>query len=251
MKTKLHRTTLLCLSAVLLLSTAQAHDEHDPAFKEEVIYENGKKIVVKTIHMNIDFKKKYEELKEKWDTRQKALDAREEEHQEAIKRLKDRIEVDNEKYEKIVQLLGTRSWTQRSLEYLQGSVLIKARHSYPSEEMLMEYSFLFRNYPEDGAGLKSNRRSYALLLLSQGKIRRGMNLKEIESVIGEPNGTIEIDESEFLVYNMYPDDKHALLLQTAEDQVADIYFGNRDGSDLKRHELHPQVKERLEERLAE
>ncbi len=251
MNTKLLQRMLLCAVGVLIFSTTQAHDEHDPGYKEEITYQDGEKIVVKTIHMHIDFKKKYEELKEKWDKRQESWEAREKEHHEAMSRIKEHIEVDNEEYAKVEKVLGKRLWTQSSIESLRKSAVRMARHSYPSEEMLMEYSFLFKNYPEDGAGLKSNRRSYALLLLSQGKIRRGMNLKEIESVIGEPNGTIEIDESEFLVYNMYPDDKHALLLQTAEDQVADIYFGNRDGSDLKRHELHPQVKERLEERLAE
>ncbi|NBB79114.1 MAG: hypothetical protein GVY36_06650 [Verrucomicrobia bacterium] len=176
---------LFCAAAASLFSVVQAHDKHDPGYQEEIIYQDGEKIVVKTIHLNIDFKKKYEELKEKWDQRQESWNAREKEHREAMNRLKERIDVDNEEYEKIEQLLGTRLWTQRSIEYLKDSAVIKVRHTYPSEEMVMEYSFLFKNYPEDGAGLKSTRRGYALLLLELSKVERGMTLKETEFVIGQ------------------------------------------------------------------
>lgn len=242
MKMKPYHSILSIAASSLLFSIASAHDEHDPGFKEEVIYEDGKKIVVKTIHMHIDFKEEYEALKAKWDKRQESWDAREKKHQEAMRKLREDLKVDNEEYEKIRKLLGARLWTQSSEENLQKSIVAKARGSYASDEMLMEYSFLFKNYPEDGAGLKGSRRSYALLLLSRSKVERGMTLEEIESVIGEPNDAIEVDDAEFIVYNMYPDKKHALLLEIEGKKVSEIYFGDRDGSNLKLWELHPQLR---------
>lgn len=234
-------------SAALLFATAQANDGSDPGSKEEVVYENGEKVMVKTIQLHVDFKEKYEDLKEKWDKRQESWEAREKEHREAINRLKEHIQIDNEEYSKVETVLGRRLWTQSSVESLRESAVRMARNSYPSEEMLMEYSFLFKNYPENGTGLKGNRRSYALLLLRQGKIQRDMRMKELERVIGEPSSMIEIEEVEFLVYNMYPDENHAMLLQIEDARVADIFFGDRDGSGMKRHALHPKHKEQLKE----
>lgn len=90
--------------------------------------------------------------------------------------------------------------------------------------------------------MKSTRRGYALLLLELSKVKRGMALKEVERVIGEPNDSIEVDDAEFIVYNMYPDKKHALLLEIEDKKVSEIYFGDRDGSNLKLWELHPQLR---------
>lgn len=242
MKITLSKKMLSIVAMTLLASIGSAHDEHSPGIKEEVIYENGEKVIVKTFYGHLDLKEEYESLKVKWDKRQELWDEREKQHAESMQRLRERLKVDNEQYERIRQLLGKRLWTQSSDENLQKSAIAKARLSYPSEEMLMEFLFLFQNYPEDGEGLKRSRRSYALLLLRHGKIERTMPLKEIESVIGEPNDSIEVDDSEFIVYNMYPDKKHALLLEIEDKKVSEIYFGDRDGSNLKLWELHPQLQ---------
>lgn len=118
MNMKLSKKILLLTASVMLFLNASAHNEHDAGFKEEIINENGGKVVVKTIHINVDFQKKYEELKAKWDKRQESWDAREQQHNEAMKKLNERLEVDSEEYQKIRELLGTRLWTQRSIEYL-------------------------------------------------------------------------------------------------------------------------------------
>lgn len=241
---KLYNTGKLILINLALISSAslEAHDKNDLGYEETVSYENGEKVIVKTIHLNIDFEKEYEALKAKWDQREEKRNLREKQHQEAMSRLSDRLKVDNEIYERIEDLLGLRLWTESSVGTLQQRVIAKARRSYPSDEMLMEYSFLFKNYPEDGAGLKSTRRGYALLLLELSKVQREMSLTEIESVIGEPSGRIKVDEAEFIVYNMYPDENHALLLEVEDKKVIEIYFGNRDGSNLKLFELRPQLQ---------
>ncbi|MEM1223652.1 MAG: hypothetical protein AAGH40_12925 [Verrucomicrobiota bacterium] len=228
--------------STFLFSIASAHDEHGPDFKEEVTYENGEKIVVKTFYGHVDYKEEYEVIKAKWDKRQESWDAREKKHREEIRRIRERVEFDTEQYDRIQRLLGKRLWAQSSDESLQESAIRMARGAFPSEEMLMEYSFLFRKFPEDGAGLKLNRRSYALLLLRHGIIERGMTLREIESVVGEPSNSIEVDEAEFIVYNMYPDKNHALLLEIEDKKITEIHFGNRDGSNLKLFELHPQLQ---------
>lgn len=118
MKMNPYKKILFLVPSLLFLTTGLAHDEHDLGYKEEIIQKDGEKIVVKTIHLNVDFKEEYEKLKEKWDQRQKTWDAREEQHRESMQRLRDRLEIDNEQYERIEKLLGMRLWTQSRLQHV-------------------------------------------------------------------------------------------------------------------------------------
>ena len=222
---------LACLMGVSVGFGANSGSSDDPSGQSwtKTIEEDGVKVVVKEVQVNLDYKKLYEKIKSNKDDEINALKDRLSKCEEINK-----LAIDE--YEKIEKVLGLRNWTGNSVERLTERLHKQARSIAPSKETLKEYAYIFRNFPVNPSELPENRQFYLWQLLGGGEIQEGMSIVRLEELLGSPESKKSMENEETnLTYRLLQD--RIAKFQFKQGKLDKVLYGASEGRELSEYNL--------------